>query len=109
MLEADCSNIWLDFIHSIVHFPPSECAYFLVMSLLWAVTYNGAMTERITPERRESVFAEGKQAFGEYKGRGYNPYAANNQELAMIWWHGWDTAEEESKGGMTRPGGDGPS
>jgi hypothetical protein len=55
------------------------------------------MTQRITPERRESVFAEGKRAFDEYKGRGYNPYAANNQELAMIWWHGWDTAEEESK------------
>jgi hypothetical protein len=67
------------------------------------VIYNGDMTERITPAKRESVFDEGKRAFEEHKGRGYNPYATSNQELAMIWWHGWDTAEEESTGKTSQP------
>jgi hypothetical protein len=59
------------------------------------MTYNYDMAGKNTPIQRESVYAEGKRAFGENKGRGYNPYASNNQELAMIWWHGWDTAQEE--------------
>lgn len=46
---------------------------------------------------QERVYVEGKRAFEERKNRS-NPYAASNQELAMLWWHGWDTAEEESKG-----------
>lgn len=36
----------------------------------------------------------------EHTQRSYNPYAASSptrQELAMLWWHGWDTAEERSK------------
>jgi hypothetical protein len=51
----------------------------------------------ITREKRNSVYAEGKQAFEELKRRGYNPYAASNLTLTVSWWHGWDTAEEESK------------
>jgi len=43
------------------------------------------------------AYDEGKQAFDERKGRGDNPYASTKQELAMAWWHGWDTAEEESQ------------
>ena len=42
------------------------------------------------------AYAEGKQAFDENRRRGYNPYTVSNQGLAMDWWHGWDTAEEES-------------
>jgi hypothetical protein len=52
----------------------------------------------ITLERRKSVYAEGKRAFDEHKQRGHNPYAANNLKLAVSWWHGWDTAEEEFTG-----------
>lgn len=60
--------------------------------------------ENIDRERRESVYAEGKLAFGERKHRGYNPYARSNLTLAINWWHGWDTAEEESKGkSVTEP------
>jgi hypothetical protein len=66
----------------------------------------------ITHAEKETVYAEGKQAFDEYKRRGYNPYARSNLILAVNWWHGWDTAEEESNGerspldehdSMTRP------
>jgi hypothetical protein len=52
----------------------------------------------ITLEKRKSVYAEGKRAFDEHKQRGHNPYAANNLKLAVSWWHGWDTAEEEGTG-----------
>jgi hypothetical protein len=52
----------------------------------------------ITLEKRKSVYAEGKRAFGEHMHRGYNPYARSNLTLAVHWWHGWDTAEEEDKG-----------
>jgi len=34
---------------------------------------------------------------------GYNPYAANNLAFAVSWWHGWDTAEEESKDEVAQP------
>jgi hypothetical protein len=61
-------------------------------------TIHGAnMSERINAEKKKSVYAEGMQAFEERKRRGYNPYASFNQELAMLWWHGWDTAEEQGK------------
>jgi hypothetical protein len=53
--------------------------------------------EKINREKSESVYAEGKLAFDERKRRGYNPYARSNLTLAVNWWHGWDTAEEESK------------
>jgi hypothetical protein len=54
------------------------------------------MSEKsITVEKRKSVYAEGRQAFDEHKNRGYNPYAPSNLKLAVSWWHGWDTAEEE--------------
>jgi hypothetical protein len=54
------------------------------------------MSEKsITVEKRKSVYAEGRQAFDEHKNRGYNPYAPNSLKLAVSWWHGWDTAEEE--------------
>lgn len=71
--------------------------------------------ERTTPERRKSVYAEGKQAFDGHKHRSDNPHAASNLTLAVSWWHGWDTAEEERKSGrspvakdteMTQPGYD---
>ena len=52
----------------------------------------------ITHERRKSVYAEGKRAFDEHKQRAHNPYAANSLKLAVSWWHGWDTAEEECLG-----------
>ncbi|HSB02847.1 MAG TPA: hypothetical protein VLE49_19515 [Anaerolineales bacterium] len=64
-------------------------------------------------EKRKSVYVEGKLAFDEHKRRAYNPYARSNLALAVNWWHGWDTAEEESKGErspsdkyeqMTQPG-----
>ncbi len=45
----------------------------------------------------KGVYAEGKQAFNEGKRRGANPYTANNVALAAIWWHGWDTGEEEKQ------------
>ena len=48
-------------------------------------------------EERERVYAEGRQAFDEHKGRGYNPHAASNLTFAVLWWHGWDTAEEEKE------------
>ena len=51
----------------------------------------------ITLEKRKGVYAEGKRAFGEHMHRGYNPYARSNLTLAVQWWHGWDTAEEENK------------
>jgi hypothetical protein len=51
--------------------------------------------EKITPAKREIVYAEGKLAFDEHKRRGYNPYSASNLTFAVSWWHGWDTAEEE--------------
>jgi hypothetical protein len=65
------------------------------LSLKISVIYNCDMPEKNTPRQRERVYPEGKRAFDEHKGRGYNPYASSNQELAMIWWHGWDTAQEE--------------
>lgn len=52
----------------------------------------------ITLEKRKSVYAEGKRAFSDHTQRGYNPYARDNLTLAVQWWHGWDTAEEENKG-----------
>jgi hypothetical protein len=67
------------------------------------MAYNGDMHDKNTPLHRDRVYAEGKCAFDEHKGRGYNPYASSNQELAMIWWHGWDTAEEESQAKPGRP------
>lgn len=54
--------------------------------------------ETINLERRKSVYADGKLAFAEHKRRDYNPYIRSNLTLAVSWWHGWDTAEEESKG-----------
>ena len=62
----------------------------------WKTIHGAKMSERISPEKRNSVYAEGMQAFEERRRRSYNPYASSNQELAMLWWHGWDTAEERS-------------
>lgn len=66
-------------------------------------------SEYIIHPKRESVYAEGKRAFEERKSRAYNPYSASNLALAVSWWHGWDTSEEESKGDGTRPSQDGTS
>jgi len=52
----------------------------------------------ITHVEREDAYVAGREAFGEHKGRGYNPHAASNLILAVLWWHGWDTAEEENNG-----------
>ena len=59
--------------------------------------YDKGITKSITLEKRKSVYAEGKLAFSEHTHRGYNPYARSNLTLAVQWWHGWDTAEEENK------------
>ena len=56
----------------------------------------------VYPER-VSVYTQGKQAFEEHQDRRYNPYAANNLAFAVSWWHGWDTAEEESKDEVAQP------
>lgn len=57
------------------------------------------MNKKYTTEvKRASVYSEGKLAFEEREPRAYNPYARNSLVLAVNWWHGWDTAEEESKG-----------
>jgi hypothetical protein len=42
-----------------------------------------------------NIYAEGKRAFTEGQHRANNPYAATNLALAIIWWNGWDTGEEE--------------
>jgi hypothetical protein len=55
------------------------------------------MNEYIAYPKRVSVYAQGKRAFDEHKNRRYNPYAAINLAFAISWWHGWDTAEEESR------------
>ncbi len=59
--------------------------------------YDKGITKSITLEKRKNVYAEGKLAFSEHTHRGYNPYARSNLTLAVQWWHGWDTAEEENK------------
>jgi hypothetical protein len=45
---------------------------------------------------KEKVYIEGKEAFRVGTRRGHNPYAANNLALATIWWHGWDTGNEQN-------------
>jgi len=59
--------------------------------------------EYLAYPKRVSVYAQGKRAFEEHKDRGYNPYRASNLAFAISWWHGWDTAEEESKDEVTQP------
>jgi hypothetical protein len=59
--------------------------------------------ENISREERARVYAEGKRAFETHDCRGYNPYARSNLTLAVSWWHGWDTAEEESRDEVTQP------
>jgi hypothetical protein len=54
------------------------------------------MTKFITRLELSHAYGEGKLAFEEKRRRGYNPYVSTKQELAMAWWHGWDTALEES-------------
>jgi hypothetical protein len=61
----------------------------------------------ITHVERSLAYAEGRKAFDQREQRCYNPYAATKQELAMAWWHGWDTAQEESEGD-TKPGSNQP-
>ena len=51
----------------------------------------------ITKVELSRAYDEGKLAFNENRRRSYNPYVATNQGLAMAWWHGWDTGQEESK------------
>lgn len=53
--------------------------------------------KNITRAEKERVYADGKRSFMERQHRGYNPYAQSNLTLAVHWWHGWDTAEEESR------------
>ena len=54
------------------------------------------MSKFITRLELSQAYAEGKQAFEEKGRRGHNPYASTKKELSMAWWHGWDTASEES-------------
>jgi hypothetical protein len=51
----------------------------------------------ISDEQQVNIYAEGKQAFQRDLRRSSNPYTGMNTALAAIWWHGWDTGEEESK------------
>jgi hypothetical protein len=53
-------------------------------------------TKGITRLELSHAYEEGKDAFEGKRRRAYNPYASTKQELAMAWWHGWDTAAEES-------------
>ena len=52
----------------------------------------------ITDAQRKDVYTEGKQAFDDHRRRDYNPYRTSNLTLAVTWWHGWDTADEENDG-----------
>ena len=54
--------------------------------------------EIITRKQRESAYVEGELAFKIGERRVCNPYAASSPTLEQVWWHGWDTAEEESEG-----------
>jgi hypothetical protein len=49
----------------------------------------------IPGDLKARVYTEGKEAFNAGTRRAHNPYAANNLALATIWWHGWDTENEE--------------
>ena len=51
----------------------------------------------IPGDLKARVYSEGEEAFYRGTQRGHNPYTANNLALATIWWHGWDTGEEERK------------
>jgi hypothetical protein len=52
---------------------------------------------KVIPEDLKTrVYAEGKEAFQVGTRRAHNPYATSNLALATIWWHGWDTGNEES-------------
>ena len=50
----------------------------------------------IPGDLKTRVYIEGKEAFNVGMRRAHNPYAASNLALATIWWHGWDTENEES-------------
>jgi hypothetical protein len=59
--------------------------------------------KRITHTERKSVYIAGRQSFREYTPRGYNPHTRSNLTLSLSWWHGWDTASEESDGQGSPP------
>jgi hypothetical protein len=50
----------------------------------------------IPGDLKTRVYTEGREAFNMGTRRAHNPYAASNLALATIWWHGWDTENEES-------------
>jgi hypothetical protein len=50
----------------------------------------------IPGDLKTRVYTEGKEAFNVGTRRANNPYAASNLALATLWWHGWDTENEES-------------
>jgi hypothetical protein len=47
------------------------------------MAYNWDMPDANTPIQREGAYTEGKRAFDEYKGWGYNLYTSSNQELLL--------------------------
>ena len=55
------------------------------------------MPEIINPMDKQTVYAEGKIAFGDGKNRGFNPYRWNNKELASIWVDGWNQAKKDKE------------
>lgn len=59
----------------------------------------------IPVDLKAKVFVEGKEAFNLGTQRGHNPYTRHNLALATIWWHGWDTENEESNVDPKSPGG----
>jgi len=54
--------------------------------------------QSIVETQRANAYTEGKRAFSEHTRRDYNPYTTSSLVLTVTWWHGWDTAEEESQG-----------
>ena len=50
----------------------------------------------IPGDLKTRVYAEGKESFNVGTQRAHNPYSTSNLALATIWWHGWDTENEES-------------
>jgi hypothetical protein len=55
------------------------------------------MIEIINPMKKQTVYAEGKLAFGDGKRRAFNPYRWHNKELASIWVEGWDQAKKDKE------------
>jgi|GEM_PF-5800924 len=54
------------------------------------------MSKELTNVKRQTVYAEGRKAFEDGKSREVNPYVGKSEQLANIWWYGWDAAKKDS-------------